>query len=62
MRTKLTLDIDYGEDGLNYRNAKYSTEADSSELTVEELCDMFCGLLKSAGFHVDNVGEVDEIR
>ena len=63
MRTKLTLEIDYnGEWDESYAKVKHSTEADSSELSISDLCEIFCGLLKSAGFQVDNVGEVDEIR
>ena len=52
--TKLTLEIHYPKHG----KRTYTSESDAWDSSIEDLCEMFCGLLKSAGFQVESVGEV----
>ena len=55
MTTKLTLQIDYPDEDVEI----ITVSRNRWDLDIDSMCDLFCRLLNAAGFHVENIGEVD---
>ena len=61
MSTKLKLEIHYPESGISRgEKLKYSVEHDAWDLDLEMMFEMLTGLLRNAGFHVGEIGEVGD--